>query len=458
MMNETDALATVLSQFDVLAIGGGDPIVGTNVLACMACTLANLVQDNEVVRMADESPARLGTSLLIAGSATAGKVVDEIIAEITRRQNNFSSNLQAYSDWVDEAKDKPMASTRLPKSKFGEAAELVYFTQSEYGELHADNIAAWRNVIERRPSQTITEIIKRRKFMVSVGGRKELESQLADLQPGNPLLHLGLTKPTDLSKYADAGTALLEGRYELDDGSRTVKGNFLITDPLQVLKTAAGNCDERTAWLSQMLWLCDNDDGPMAPPLKARAESSVHRTGEVFRCRLTEMIAHRLNLPNQTPWVIPEIVQPALVRWSEFLRDMEPHNPGISGAARNFFTSLAFGLMALKKKGDIVKVAGVEALARFLVRRMANLRLSITHAGEIERKRDLIRRIFHKLGEGPMSGRKFSQNLKLNAADRDEALRWMQAANLVTQGQEGWYLCDGAQLNFNGCNVPIIEV
>ncbi len=457
-MNESADLAAILEHFDVLTLGDGDPIIGINVLAGMACTLANLIQDNEVVRMADGSPARLGTSLLITGSASTGKVVDEIITEVTQRQNNFSANLQAYTDWIEEIKGKPNASFYSPKSSTGDSAELVYFTQSEYGELHPDNIAAWRNVLERNPGQTIKEIAMQRKFMVSVGGRKELESHLTRLQPGNPLIHLGLTKPDDFSKYADAGTALMEGRYQVDDGSRAVKANLLITDPTQVLMAAALKPEEHTRWLGQLLWLCDSNIGPAAPPLETTLQSSPGHTGKMFRHYLTGMITYRLNLPDQAPIVIPSAVQSRISKWSAFLRDMESSIPGISGAARNLFTSLALGLLCMKKREVTLQVLGIEALARFLVRRMANLRLSIMHSGKIDRKREQIKRVFSKLSTGPANARKLCRHLSMSAVERDDILRWLEATGLIVQGHDGWQIREGARLSFDDCKVPIIEV
>jgi hypothetical protein len=137
---------------------------------------------------------------------------------------------------------------------------------------------------------------------------------------------------------------------------------------------------------------------------------------------------------------------------------MEPRLPGISGAARNLLTSLVFGLGLIAPKSCGITVAGIEAMARFLVRRMANLRIAILHAGDLARKRELITRIFHKLGAGPANPRKICCDLKIAAAERDGALWWLEQADLVHKRPNAWERREGAHLSFTDCAVPILEV
>jgi hypothetical protein len=169
-------------------------------------------------------------------------------------------------------------------------------------------------------------------------------------------------------------------------------------------------------------------------------------------------MTYRLNLPDLPPLVLFSDTREAMSRWSAFLREMEPRLPGITGAARNLLNSLVLGIGLMATRASKITLAGIEALSRFLVRRMANLRTAILHAGDLARRREQITRIFHKLGNGPANARKFCRDLRLTSAERDEALRWMEAASLVTHGQNGWQLREGARLNFKDSSVPIIEV
>ena len=295
--------------------------------------------------------------------------------------------------------------------------------------------------------------------MVSVGGRKDIESQLNRLRTNNPLVHLGASKPEDLSKYSEVGAALLEGRYPLDDGVRTVKGNILITDPMHMLTAAARIADDRTAWLGQLLWLTDRDTGPDVPTVEhGPAQPSTVRLEQRFREALGRVMTHRLNLPDLPPLVLFCDTRKAMARWSAFLREMEPRLPGITGAARNLLTSLVLGIGLMATKASRITLTGIEAMSRFLVRRMANLRTAILHAGDLARRREQITRIFHKLGAGPMNPRKLCCDLKIAAAERDGALQWLEQAGLVHRLPDAWERREGVRLSFTDCTLPFLEV
>jgi hypothetical protein len=458
-MDDAVELAALQKNFDVTALGSGDPIVGFNLLATMACTLAHLAPDDAAVVHPDGSPARLGTSLLVLGSASAGRVVDEVITEVSRIQNNLTTHLQGYFGWIEETQAKQSFPIHPTSSGIGASVELIAETQSQFGDFTTGHAGSWRKVLERAPHQTLQQIGKQPKFLVSVGGRKDIESQLTRLRPGCPFVHLGLQHPDDLVRFSEAGSALLEGRYPLDDGGRAVKGNILITDPMQVLTAAAQNPDERTLWLGQLLWLTDGDSGPDAPHEEpGGVQTSSARIEHRFRLALGKVMSYRFSLPDLPPMELFADIREASVRWTGFLREMEPRLPGISGAARNLLTSLVFGLGLMAPKTGGISVGCVEAMARFLVRRMASVRIAILHAGEVARRRGLITRVFHKLGSGPANERKICRDLKMTAADRDEALRWLEAASLVLRQQDGWDRRDGARLSFTNCSVPILEV
>jgi hypothetical protein len=458
-MDEAVELANLLQGMDVNSLGDGDPVIGVNLLACMACTLANLAPDDGTVTHPDGTSARLGTSLWVMGSAITGRVVDEVVTEVNRRQNNLTTNTEGYLDWIREWKAKPDFTIHPPMPGMSESAKLVYEAQSELSLSCGEGAVSWRNVLERLPQQTVDQIGKQPKFMVSAGGRKDIETQLTRLRPGCPLVHLGFSKPDDLARYSEVGSALLEGRYPLDDGRRTVKGNILITDPTNVLTAAARNPDDTTGWLGQLVWLTDAETGPNVPaPETGSPRPSAVRTEQRFREALGRIMVHRLHLPDLRPLVLFTDTREAMVRWTGFLREMETRLPGISGAARNLLTSLTFGIGMMATKASGVTLAGIEAAARFLVRRMANVRTSILHAGDIARKREQIARVFHKLSTGPANARKLCRHLSISAGERDEVLRWLDAASLVVHGQDGWQLREGARLSFKDCTVPIIEV
>jgi hypothetical protein len=72
--------------------------IGINILASMAGVLADLAPDDGTILTRNNRPARLGVNLIISGSASPGRVVDEVITEVGRRQHNFAANLRHYPD------------------------------------------------------------------------------------------------------------------------------------------------------------------------------------------------------------------------------------------------------------------------------------------------------------------------------------------------------------------------
>ncbi len=254
---------------------------------------------------------------------------------------------------------------------------------------------------------------------------------------------------------------MLEGRHPLGDDA--IRGNLIVTDPMRVIVDAASDPDVRTAWLGQLLWLADGPAGPEPPGVETDGSPEADpMVAERFQLVLTNLMARRLSGGKGEPkdqLVLTAGINPAMVRWTEFLRKMEPGLPGISGACRNLLPSLIFGLgeMAKLEPALTFKVAGVEALARFLVRRMANTRMTILRSGEIARRQNQIQRIFGKISKGPTSEQKIAKDLKITAVERDECLKWLSAAGLVLRGREGWEACEGARLDFNHCMLPLLE-
>ena len=222
---------------------------------------------------------------------------------------------------------------------------------------------------------------------------------------------------------------------------------------------AARIADDRTAWLGQLLWLTDRDTGPDVPTVEhGPAQPSTVRLEQRFREALGRVMTHRLSLPDLPPLVLFSDTREAMGRWSTFLREMEPRLPGITGAARNLLNSLVLGIGLMATRASRITLSGIEALSRFIVRRMANLRTAILHAGDLARKREQITRVFHKLSTGPVNARKLSRHLGISAGERDDTLRWLEATGLIVHGQDGWQVREGARLSFTDCTVPILEV
>jgi hypothetical protein len=104
-----------------------------------------------------------------------------------------------------------------------------------------------------------------------------------------------------------------------------------------------------------------------------------------------------------------------------------------------------------------LSVACVEAFARFLVRRMANARAVMLHAGAVAQRRSHIERVFRKLAGGTFETRIIYRDLRLQADEARQCLWWMEKAGLVQREDDEWVLVGDARLSFNDCTVPILE-
>jgi hypothetical protein len=467
---ETQHLTHLLTTFHATSLGEGDTNAGANVLAAMAVTLANLAPADGSVVLPDGKPARLGTSLLISGSGSCGRVGDEIITEVGRRQANLATRLRGYCNAMEERAGKPSLVSPPTGPGADTADELLSTALSDIEPLYGTTSQAWGRIMEESPAGQVRDLADKPKFLVCAARPKDLEAQLVGLRPGRPLIHLGINRPADFAELADPGTSLVGGYYSIGDGCELVRGNMIISDPLRLLNEAAKAPDERTMWLGHFLWLTDSDAGPDVPEDVTQATAgSGGSIIECFQLALGNVMARRLSLHKGKPLPLCHDTRVAAHRWTEFLREMEQRLPGIYGAARNLLNTLVFGLGELAKVGKGLRfpLKGVEAFARFLVRRAVNARTAICLAADVARRQSQIERIFRKLPEGWQNERKIYGNLSIPAADCRWCLLWLQDAGIAQRSERLrksgspesiWNLVEGAQLNFADCRLPLLEV
>lgn len=444
-------LDELLTTFHAAQLGRGDIHTGANLLASMLGVLANLAPTDGTILTKDGRPARLGVNLLISGSASCGHVLDEVITEVGSRQRNLATNLHHYLEHIDEQSAKPGADLPPMGPVADSLVDIIAETQSDTDPLFASRIKVWSRILNAVSSEQVTDLAQRPKLLVTVARPGDFEKQLRGLRPGHALVHLGLGQPRDLGELGEPVAALVEGRFTIGNSGETACANLLITDPLQMLAEAAKTHDDRKAWLAHLLWLCDGEAGPVASTATP-ASDLPETTTERFRRALDYVFARRLNLPDKTPTVLALDTREATLRWTRFLREMEPRLPGISGTARNLIATLVFGLgeMARIKKPLPITIAGVEAFARFLVCRMANARTLMMDAGEVAQRRSQIERVFWKLEQGPTEARKIYRNLnRITAGECHECLQWMEQSGISRRIGDQWALVEGARLNFN---------
>jgi hypothetical protein len=453
---ESRHLRHLCTLFGVHALGDGDPVAGANTLAAMACVLANLAPADGTLLSKDGSPLRLGASLLVSGSASVSRVTDEVVSEVGRCQNNLILHLRDYARWMEKAADRPGASPP-PAGPGSEKTEtLLAMLQGSLPPLGYSRAEGWGELLAISPNESVEDLMLRPKFLVTAARPEDLAKGLTGIRPGRPLVHLGLRCPADLVGFAGVIGALLEGRQTVGGHGETIRGNLLVTDPFRTIGEAARDPDERMAWVSQLLWLSDGGAGP-----DLAADGADHPAGEEtcrrFRVALGRVLASRMNHPLEMPGSVGWELGAARFRWGAFLRETEPRLPGIKGAARNLLASLVYGLGAMLgvEPGAPLDPDGVEALARHLVRRMADTRDAILSRNGSARRRVHIERVFRKLRNGPQDTRSLYRDLSLLAADCEACLKWLEEGGMVRRDGRNWEHVEGTTLAFSSDGLPL---
>ena len=456
MSKASDAyLNHFLSSFGATSLGEGDPVAGANLLATMACTLANIARPGSGVVTEEGRRMRVGTSLLVSGPLSSSLVADDLITELRIRQNNLTDHLRRlFADKLEDAGKKGMKTREFPAGPRTNESENALLDLQQVEPLLWSTIEeAWAEVVIDPPNPRIEDLAAQPKIIVTASGPAELERQLVGLHLGHPLVLLGLRHAKG-GRLGELCTALMDGHLPSGLSGGTTKGNLLITDPARVLHEVAKTNDNRTAWLGRLVWLPDGTAGP-EPPESSGSKPPVHldEIAPRFGTALSRAFAKRLNNHSPQPVVHESNLTKAQVRWVTFLKGMEDRLPGISGTARRLLATLAFGLSeivnAIKAPaGFDYYIAGTEAFARFLVHRMANARAAILWSAEDAQKQQLKTKILYKINGDPLLPRDIYHNIRgLPANQCRELLLELEAEELATRIGDRWQHLNAAGSN-----------
>jgi hypothetical protein len=447
---EENELHTIITTFGTVGLGEGDMIAGVSVLTAMAHTLPNISPPGCGIQSPGLGRMRAGGSLLVSGPLSSSLVTDDIVTEVALGQNHLIANLRRLlGDKIADARKKGLKTVEFPSGPKANAAENAIF-QLEHKEppLFGSVEGMWAEIMAAPPNPRIEDLVARPKVVVTVGKAADLDKQLCGLHGGRPLVLLGLNRAADVSALGETCSSILNGLFATGLDGETAAGHLLITDPTGVLDEVARNANDKTKWLGRMLHLVEGDAGPEVPG-KPNGNGTVRlsdMTGR-FATALLKAFGSRLN-NHEAGTVLHKVdLDAAQLRWVKFLQGMENHLPGISGTAHGLLATLSFGLIELAHAEGFkrlrVKVAGIEALGRFLVRRMANARTSMLWSAEQAWRMQIARRIFLRLADGRMTNRDIYRNLGIPAALCEELLWEMEASGTLHRVRRKWERVEG---------------
>lgn len=453
------ALRQLATTFQVEALGEGDTNVGANVLASMAITLANLARRGSGIRTPDWKLIPVGCNVLASGSLTSNMVLDEVVTSVGRCQDNLLSHLDRLlkDDKAEEKRNERNLSRRWelsggPPANPGENSLLRLMTgDPELEPLTGSHEEEWAEVLSSSPSEHLGELVRCPRVFITGATPGLLDQQLPGARHGQALVAIGLNRASDVATFGNICTALMDGMVPAGPSGEAVRGRLLLTDPGGVLPVAAKADGDKTAWLSRLLWLVDGSAGPELPSEEANDRTiPIPNLNARFDHAVRLILANRLNSRNPEPLIYDCDFAKTQARWMGFLRDMETHLPGIRGSTRCLLASLTFGLRRLvgaaeTPEGFGYSHAGVEALARHLILRMANARAAIHFSAEEAERLSQKRKIFDKLAEGPLDTRTIYRP-RIPADRCRELLAELSEEGRVRRRDEMWERVKGATL------------
>jgi len=433
-------LNELLHIFGTARLGEGDPVAGANLLAAMAASIANISPPGSGLKAPDGETLEAGASLLVSGSHSTSLIAEKILSGLGDRQNNLNSHLRSH---VRNLSDKPKAAGNFE-------AEARAAFMDRYGSLTLEGLYApgdfysgavakpWAGLLRQPATADFEELQDRHVVFAAKGAAGKLADILDLSHRGRPLLHVELDKAPSFSRIGRQCLDLMDGRGSTGFNSTIVRGTVIVTDPSGILGEAV-RADGVTAELaSRTMWLMDGNAGPEpGEPATGTELVALDAPGLRYEAAMGQAWGSRLDNRKPTPVLLDCDFHSLQAEWIAFLKTQEAAVPGITGTARNLLATLVFGLTQMvgstrTAKGFSWSIQQIEALARFLVHRMANARSAMLHEAKSARRLGLEEKILRKLGSEPHTVRDLTRKIgRVPAAQCLELLEDMEAEGKV---------------------------
>jgi hypothetical protein len=462
-MNETESkhLQDLLTIFDARALGEGDATVGANLLAAMALALSNLARPGSGIQTPDMRLIEVSCNLLASGARLSDMIRDEVVTPVGRFQNNILAHVGRLLESDEEQNQRPLQSLAREwnilnggSPSAGESKFLGLMTLDPKSNLVPEGVDdAWLDVVDIAPNPNFHDMVRSPRAFIAAASPGMLDRQLRGIHAGQAFITIALNRASDAGRFGELCAAIINGLMPLGPSGEITGGRLLVTDPGNVLPEAARQAGDQATWLGRLVWLVSGNAGPELPPQQPAGGklSRLTRVSGRFEHAAQQIFANRMNLRRTVPLIYKMDFTRNQIRWMEFLEEMESSLPGISGTARHLFAALVFGLRRIFETVETPQdfnniVGGIEALARFLVRRMASARAAILFSAQEARKLRLKQKILIKLSEGCLDLRSIYHPLHLDVTNCEAILLEMATEGLVRRRGKKWECVIGAAL------------
>jgi hypothetical protein len=459
--SESELLQDLLTIFDARALGEGDATVGANLLAAMAIVLANLARPGSGIQTPDMRLIEVSCNLLASGARLSDMIRDEVVTPVGRFQNNILAHVDRLLKSDEEQDQRPLQSLsrewNILKSgspSAGESKFLGLMTLDPKSNLVPEGVdEAWLDVVDIAPNPNFHDMVRSPRAFIAAASPKMLDSQLGGIHAGQAFITIALNRASDAGRFGELCLALMNGLTPLGPSGETTRGRLLVTDPGNMLPDAARQAGDQATWLGRLVWLVSGNAGPELPPQDSAGDNVVRlpHVSARFRYAAQELFAKRMNNRNPVPLIDQMDFTQRQIRWMEFLNEMKSSLPGIDGTARHLFAALVFGLRRIFEAAETPQdfndlVSGIEALARFLIRRMASARAAILFSAEEAQKRFWKQKILTNLSEGCFENRDVCRLLRQPVAICEPVLLEMATEGALARRGKKWECVIGAAL------------
>ncbi|MDB4544813.1 hypothetical protein N9Z83_02610 [Akkermansiaceae bacterium] len=426
-----------LSAFNLTDLGEGNPNTGANILAVMACNLAAISRPGSGIYDRTEKLYPVGSSILVSDPHSSCMVSDVLMDDLAERQNNYNSHLRRkLENLVDAQKD---GSPTLSPPQHNQSLEerTIDLLQDPVALMDRER-PHYLGALTRTPSRPqLNEQLEKSQLYLTGRSPEGIAGQFHRVHLGRPLVHIGIDRPADFARFGMFAAALIQGRMSSATWHDSIKGHLVATDPSSFLGDRIRKGDEHSHWLGRLLWLTHdvNRELQNAPKLESppvRLDNILGRYGEA----LDHAWGARLEFINPQPKITRYNSEFLQAKWITFLSTIEPQFPGITGVARNLLATISFGLHLIVGALPLPKDfkwfhTWIFAFAEFLVKRMANARMTMLHSAKHIRVKTISLKILAKLENEPLSKRTLHRHLSITADECQESLDFLDEQGLA---------------------------
>ncbi|MEY3896542.1 MAG: hypothetical protein RLZZ214_2062 [Verrucomicrobiota bacterium] len=446
-MNSEDVKNTrlLLNRFNASALGEGDVNAGANVLAGMALSLCNLLRPDSVANSADGSRVSLGSSFLVTGALSSELVTDRVVSPLQFIQNNIHGHITQLGEVEGHRKAtnenfgmNVLSGPGGPNREVDAILERI----EETGFDHA-KVSEIRKLLKPPVARMVSPIREQPILFATAAKPATVSELLKTAHAGRPFLHLVLRDQGDGRKFAQVASEVLDGCTMDDSVMRGVKGNWMVTDPEQIMCRPAETKEQGPGWLSRMLWLSDLSDGPDFGHGEGFKGASAFDLISSYDAAMEYVLVRRLDEYrfelNHVPTTIK--FQGNQSEWIQYLRGVEPSLPGITATLRSLPASLFYGLVRMR--GIFLKDAAafaqwVLSFSRVLAARMIHAHRRVSEDRKEASLEATIRKLRERLTTFPQKEREFYRPIGIPANDCRRGLEVLADRGIATRDGDRW--------------------